>query len=81
MSPVVLFENFDGAHGMHVGAAIQRLMGDDVSGRMRGSGRHCMVAMGANCGDTYRVFYSHDTADVVDKDKGGRVKTARAGFS
>ena len=42
--------------------------GDGVSGAAKGSGKHCMVASGANCGDTYRVMYSHDTPDGVESD-------------
>ena len=68
VSPVVVFENIDGEHGMAIGAALQRLLGDGVSGAAKGSGKHCMVASGANCGDTYRVMYSHDTPDGVESD-------------
>ena len=64
VSPVVVFENIDGEHGMAIGAALQRLQGDDLSGAAKGSGMHCGVAMGANCGDTYKVMYSHDTEGV-----------------
>jgi len=69
VSPVVVFENIDGEHGMAIGAALQRLQGDDLSGAAKGSGMHCGVAMGANCGDTYKVMYSHDT-EGVESDRG-----------
>ena len=78
VSPVVLFENWDGKHGMVIGAMLERLLKERVAGAAKGSGRHCMVAQGANCGDTYRVMYSADTPDVAGVESDGSVETLLA---